>query len=160
MEDVFDQLLTGIESEDEELNTSESIGVDFNRGTTWAIDWKRGRFAGKVDGNAAVAQRTAKYMLTPRGELPIYPKLQSVAGVAEDYYGSFLHTMIGQVFATTEDLTNELQANCELAVSELETVASIEVANVTVSGDRASFSFYITPLEGDTEEVTINGLGI
>lgn len=159
--DVFDEILLGIEDEDNELNvaTGQQPGAE-RRTATWAIDWKAGRFGGKVDGNTAVVHRTAKYMITERGQIDVYPKIRTLDDVEVDFYGSYLFSMVGQVFPTVEDVENEIQTLCELAVTELQGIQSIEVANVQLNGDKISFSFYITPNDGVTEEVSISGFGI
>lgn len=159
--DVFDEMLLDVEDENDELNlsTGQIVGADA-RMTTWAIDWKAGRFGGKVDENTAVVHRTAKYMMTERGQIDVYPKIKTLDDIEVDFYGSYLFSMVGQVFPTVEDVENEIQALCELAVTELQDVQSIEVANVQLNGDKISFSFHITPNEGVTEEVSISGFGI
>ncbi|WP_026831461.1 hypothetical protein [Exiguobacterium antarcticum] len=159
--DVFDEMLLDIEDEDSELNvvTGQDINVEA-RTTTWSIDWRTGRFSGKVDGDLATVHRAAKYMVTARGQVDVYPKITTLNDVETDFYGSYLYTMVNKAFPNVEAIENEIQAYCELAVIELPDVQSIEVGNVKLDGDKISFSFYITPNNGTTEEVSIDGLGI
>lgn len=159
--DVFDEMLLDIEDENDELNiaTNQTAGAEI-RTATWALDWRTGRFGGKVDGDMAIVHRTAKYMVTARGQVAVYPKITTLNDIETDFYGSYLYTMINQAFPSVEDIENEIQAFCELAVAELSDVQSIQVANVKLDGDKISFSFYITPSNGTTEEVRIDGYGI
>lgn len=159
--DVFDEMLLDIEDEDDELNvaTEQEAGAEL-RTATWALDWRAGRFGGKVDGNMAIVHRAAKYMVTARGQVAVYPKVTTLDDIESDFYGSYLYTMVNKAFPDVEAIENEIQAFCELAVTELQDVQSIEVANVQLDGDKISFSFYITPNNGTTEEVSIDGFGI
>lgn len=159
--DVFDEMLLDIEDEDNELNavTGQEVNEDV-RTATWVIDWKTGRFSGKATGNDAIVHRAAKYMVTARGQVEVYTKIEASGDVETDFYGSYLYTMVNKAFPDVEAIENEIQSYCELAVTELQDVQSIEVANVKLDGDKISFSFYITPGNGTTEEVIIDGLGI
>ncbi|HBF59711.1 hypothetical protein [Exiguobacterium sp.] len=159
--DVFDELLLGIDDENNENNVvaNQDIGSEL-RTATWAMDWRTGRFGGKVDGDMATVHRTAKYMVTARGQVDVYPKITTLDDVETDFYGSYLYTLVNRAFPSVEDIENEIQAYCELAVTELPDVESISVGNVTLDGDKVAFSFYITPNNGTTEEVSIDGIGI
>ncbi|KOP29477.1 hypothetical protein ADM98_11415 [Exiguobacterium sp. BMC-KP] len=159
--DIFDEILVGINDVNNENNLVANQEIGSNpRTETWAIDWKNGRFKGKVDGELATVNRVAKYIVTPRGQVDVYSDLPLNNALESDFYGSYLHSLIGKTFLSIEDIEDEIQAICELALVELIDVESISVGNINLGGDTVSFSFYITPVGGVTEEVEISGFGI
>ena len=118
-EQLINEMLDEAETPLEEENILNGAAMsDPARTGSYGIDYRNGRFLGKVTGEQAVIHRVIKYILTPRGEEPVYPGSET-EDMDDDVYGSLIFTLIGEVYESDEDITQALQGVCDLALKEL-----------------------------------------
>lgn len=159
-EQIIEEILDTAETLQEEENVLADQPLSAPvRDSTWAMGWKTGRFAGRVSGDQAIVERVVKYILTPRGDVAVYPG-SDTEDVSDDEYGSLIYELIGEVYATNEDITQALQGVCDLALVELTDVQTLTVVDAKVVKDKVTARIVITVDSGEEMEVEVNGIGI
>lgn len=159
-EQLINDMLDQAETPQEEENLLDGASLtDAARDGTYAIDFKRGRFAGKVTGEQAVIQRVIKYVLTPRGEVVVYPG-SDTEDVEDDVYGSYIFGLVGEVYRSNEEVTQALQGVCDIALNELPDVQSLTVAEATIQGDTVQARIVVQLQNGTETEVAVDGIGV
>lgn len=159
-EQIIEEILDTAETLQEEENVLADQPLSAPvRDATWAMGWKDGRFAGRVSGDQAIVERVVKYILTPRGDVAVYPG-SGTDDVSDDEYGSLIYELIGEVYATNEDITQALQGVCDLALVELTDVQTLTVVDAKVVDDKVTARIIITIENGEEMEVEVNGIGI
>lgn len=159
-EELIGEMLDEAETpqEEESLLNGGSL-TDAVREGTYAIDFKRGRFAGKVMGEQAIIQRVVKYILTPRGEVDVYPG-SDTEDIEDDVYGSYIFSLIGEVYQSDEDITQALQGVCDMALNELTGIQSLLVDEATIVGDKVQARIVVQLQNGTETEVAVDGIGV
>lgn len=120
---------------------------------TWGIDFENGRLY-KATERDTPFERAVKYLVTPRGQVPIYPD----NGETFDFdtgYGSLSWTLIGDQFEDDEDAMRAVQSICDEATERLDDIDSIVCSEAHVLGDRLTAWIVITTIE---QEVQTRGL--
>lgn len=120
---------------------------------TWGIDFENKRLY-KATERDTPFERAVKYLITPRGQVPIYPD----NGETFDFdtgYGSLSWTLIGDQFEDDEDAQRAVQAICDEAAGRLDDIDSIVCDEARVLGDRLTARVIITTIN---QEVQTRGL--
>lgn len=150
-EDLLSPVLDSIgELDDEEALISTGYGTK-----TWGIDWRNGRLF-KADPVRTKAERVIKYLLTPRGQVEVYPSFGSTD--LDEGYGSLIWTMFGEVYPDAETARADLQALCNEATVEVVGVEAVTAEEVVLTGDTLRARIRITIDTG--EEVTLDDITI
>ncbi|MDA5561945.1 hypothetical protein PJK55_14495 [Exiguobacterium sp. MMG028] len=147
-EDPLDTVLDGIETPEAE----DAVLVSGYGTKTWGIDWQNGRLF-RADPVRTKMERVIKYLLTPRGQVEVYPDFGQDIDTG---YGSLVWTLYGEVFLSEEEARLALQAICDEAVGAIEGVRSVEAEAVVLSDDR--FSARIRIITTDGEEEIVDGI--
>ena len=148
-QDELSQMLDG-------LTTGEGENrplVDGYGKRTWGIDYKNGRLF-KADPVRTKAERVIKYLLTPRGQVEVYPSFGS--NNLDEGYGSLIWTMFGEVYPDAETAKADLQALCNEAALAIPEVENVLVEHLSLSGDTIKARIRITVDSG--ESVTIDDI--
>lgn len=147
-DDVF-RLLGEVGDSDTELEVvAEGYGT-----RTWAIDFGRGRLF-RADPVRTKVERVIKYLLTPRGQVEIYPDFGTTD--VETGYSSLVWTLYGDSFTSDEAARLALQAICDEAAQQVPNITTVTAQNVTVRDDRLVATIVVVTDEG--EEETIDGI--
>lgn len=120
---------------------------------TWGIDFETGRLY-KATEKETPFDKAVKYLITPRGQVPIYPD----NGETLDFdtgYGSLSWTLIGDQFADNEEAKRAVQAICDEAAERLDDIDSIVCASASLDTDKLMAQIIITTIN---QEVQTRGL--
>lgn len=147
--DELNEVLDGVmTSEDEEQQTVSGYGK-----RTWGIDFKNGRLF-KADPTRTKVERFIKYLLTPRGQVEVYPSFGSQN--FDEGYGSLIWTMFGEVYSDAETAKGDLQAICDESALAVEGVEEVLVEHLTLEDDSIKARIRISIDSG--ESVTIDDI--
>lgn len=150
-EDLLSPILDAVgDLEQEEAALSTGYGT-----RTWGIDWRNGRLF-KADPVRTKAERVIKYLLTPRGQVEVYPSFGS--DNLDEGYGSLIWTMFGEVYPDAETARADLQALCNEVALAVVGVEGVTAEEVTLKDDTLSARIRITIDTG--EEVTVDDITI
>lgn len=159
-EQLINEMLDEAETPQEEENILNGAAMtDPVRSGSYASDYRTGRFVGKVTEEQAVMHRVIKYLMTPRGEVPVYPGSETEE-LDDDVYGSHIFSLVGEVYASDDEVIQALQGVCDLALQELDDVESMTVTEATIQQDRVDAKIIIQLPNGIETEVEVNGIGI
>ncbi|MCT4779817.1 MULTISPECIES: hypothetical protein [Exiguobacterium] len=159
-EQIIEEILDTAETLQEEENVLADQPLSAPvRDSTWTMGWGTGRFGGRATGEQAIVERVVKYMLTPRGEFEVYPGNGTV-DYESDEYGSLIYELVGEVYASNEDITQALQGICDQALVELTDVQMLTVVDAKVVNDKVTARIIVTVENGEETEVELNGIGI
>ena len=148
-EDELSQMMDGLTTvEGENRLVADGYGK-----RTWGIDYKNGRLF-KADPVRTKAERVIKYLLTPRGQVEVYPSFGS--NNLDEGYGSLIWTMFGEVYPDAETAKADLQALCNEAALAIPEVENVLVEHLALSGDTIKARIRITVDSG--ESVTIDDI--
>ena len=146
-EDVLDDILSGVDDQDDTRErTTEGYGK-----TTYGIDWEHGRLY-KASANETPAQKAVKYIMTPRGQVELYPDYAQDLSF-DDGYGSLVWTLIGAQIATIDEAKDFLQGVCDDAASrQPDDIESILVESVELNDDKLFARILITEQNGEVNQ--------
>lgn len=147
-DDVF-RLLDEVGDSDIELEVvAEGFGT-----RTWAIDFGRGRLF-RADPVRTKVERVIKYLLTPRGQVEVYPDFGTTD--VETGYSSLVWTLYGDSFTSDEEARLALQAICDEAAQQVPFITSVTAQDVTFRDDALTANILVVTDEG--EEGTVDGV--
>ena len=149
--DELNEVLDGVV----ETETEDALLVSGYGTRTWGIDWRNGRLF-KADETRTKAERVIKYLLTPRGQVEVYPSFGSEN--LDEGYGSLIWTMFGEVYPDAETARADLQALCNEAALAVVGVEGVTAEEVVLKGDTLTARIRITIDTG--EEVTVDDITI
>lgn len=149
--DELNEVLDGVV----DTETEDALLVSGYGTRTWGIDWRNGRLF-KADPVRTKAERVIKYLLTPRGQVEVYPSFGSAD--LDEGYGSLIWTMFGEVYPDAETARADLQALCNEAAVEVVGVEAVTAEEVVLKGDTLRARIRITIDTG--EEVTLDDITI
>ncbi|WP_214795144.1 MULTISPECIES: hypothetical protein [unclassified Exiguobacterium] len=149
--DELNEVLDGVV----DTETEDALLVSGYGTRTWGIDWRNGRLF-KADPVRTKAERVIKYLLTPRGQVEVYPSFGS--DNLDEGYGSLIWTMFGEVYPDAETARADLQALCNEAALAVVGVEGVTAEEVTLKDDTLSARIRITIDTG--EEVTVDDITI
>lgn len=153
---MFGEDLLSVILDDVEDVEQEQVVVTSGYGTkTWGIDWRNGRLF-KADPVRSKAERAIKYLVTPRGQVEVYPSYAS--NRFDEGYGSLVWTMLGQSFTDEETAQTELQAMCDETALVVPDIEAMQVEKVTIVDDKLIARIRIITDTG--EEVTLDDITI
>ena len=119
------------------MTTSYSLQLP-DGSVTWAIDWEKGRLAGKIGGKQSALQSAAVRLLVPRYRHLIY------SGDFGSEIWDFWAEEPGFFAASAEDLIWE-------ALRQDERMLSVKDVSFTRNGDSASLAFTLKTVDGSGE---------
>lgn len=150
-EDLLSVILDDVEDvEQEQATVASGYGTK-----TWGIDWKTGRLY-KTDPVQTKAERAIKHLVTPRGQVEVYPSYAS--NEFDEGYGSLVWTMLGQTYTDEETAKTELQGICDETTALVLGIESITVETLTLFEDKLIAKIRIVVDTG--EEVVIDDIAI
>jgi len=159
-EQLINEMLDEAETPQEEENILNGAAMtDPVRSGSYGVNYRTGRFIGKVTEEQAVIHRVIKYLMTPRGEVPVYPGSET-EDMEDNVYGSYIFSLVGEVYPSDEDIMLALQGVCDLALKELDDVESLTVTEATILQERVDAKIIIQLPDGIETEVEVNGIGI
>ncbi|WP_214788591.1 hypothetical protein [Exiguobacterium sp. s21] len=148
--DVFDEILDGITDEVEER-------ADITTGygpRVWGVDWSNGRLY-KAQPERTPLERVVKYLLTPRGQVEVYPQ---AGGFFDEGYGSLIWTLYGETFVSNEEAQSAFQAICDELPAKLDGIERVVAENTRIDGDRVYTTIRVVTDNG--EELTANDIDV
>ncbi|WP_214783212.1 hypothetical protein [Exiguobacterium sp. s183] len=149
--DELNEVLDGVV----DTETEDALLVSGYGTRTWGIDWRNGRLF-KADPVRTKAERVIKYLLTPRGQVEVYPSFGS--DNLDEGYGSLIWTMFGEVYPDAETARSDLQALCNEAALAVVGVEGVTAEEVILKDDALTARIRITIDTG--EEVTVDDITI
>lgn len=141
--DIIDEVLGTVADQDEE---NVRLLKGYGR-KTWGIDWRHGRLY-KTSPAETPFDRAVKYLVTPRGQVEVYPDYADDLEF-DNGYGSLIWTLIGEQLATADEATSALQAICDDAVAKLDDIESIVPEDVELGDATLSARIIITDNYGE-----------
>ena len=148
--DVLDDILGGV---DDQADTRERLVEGYGK-KTYGIDWENRRLF-KAGVKETPSQKVVKYIMTPRGEVELYPDY------ADDLsfdvgYGSLVWTLVGAQIASEEEAKDFLQVICDDAASQQpEDIESVLVDSVDFKGDELYARIIITEQNGEVNDYAV-----
>ena len=148
-DDELNQVLEGITTDEGERR---QIASGYGK-RTWGIDFKNGRIF-KADPTRTKVERVIKYLLTPRGQVEVYPSFGSQD--LDEGYGSLIWTMFGEVYSDAETAKGDLQAICDESALAVEGIEKVLVEQLMLGDDSIKARIRISVDSG--ESVTIDDI--